>query len=155
MTCKTCTYWPFWPYWPLWPSWSYWTLWLRWLYWLYLLYLLKTWEVSLSNRLTIVNVEMLKTACIFGFVTNVHFTQTFQFFAVLLCGWLAQSHYSVRRPCHLSWKRFTRHNPARKDFFVLNSQKKLHNWKIISYHCNSHLAQCLYVQRGRHVIGPI
>ena len=45
-------------------------------------------------------------------------------FAVLLCGWSAQSHYSVRRPCHLSWKRFTGHNLPRKDFFILKLQKR-------------------------------
>ena len=53
-----------------------------------------------------------------------------------LVGWLAQSHYSVRRPCHLSWKRFTGHNLPRKDFSS-SICKKLHNWRIISCHCNS------------------
>ena len=45
-------------------------------------------------------------------------------FAVLLCGWSAQSHYSVRRPCHLSWKRFTGHNLQRKGFFLSSFRNK-------------------------------
>ena len=49
-----------------------------------------------------------------------HVEKSFYLFCscvVWLDGWLAQSHYSVRRPCHLSWKRFTGHKLPRKDYF--------------------------------------
>ena len=76
---------------------------------------------------------------IFGFVSNVHFMCTFLFFAVMLVGWLVGWHNLI-----ILWgdraiypEKGLLATTYQEKTFSSSIFKKLHNWRIISYHCNS------------------
>ena len=76
--------------------------------------------------------------------------RAFVFFVVVLCGWdgwLAQSHYSVRRPCHLSWKRFTGPNLPRKRLFHPQFGTQLKNHQL-SFAIPTWPTACMYRGAG-------
>ena len=76
--------------------------------------------------------------------------RSFIFFVVMLCGWdgwLAQSHYSVRRPCHLSWKRFTGPNLPRKRLFHPQFATQLKNHQL-SFAIPTWPTACMYRGAG-------
>ena len=77
-----------------------------------------------------------------------HFINVYIYvFAVLLCGWSAQSHYSVRRPCHLSWKRFTGPNLPRKRLFHPQFATQLKNHQL-SFAIPTWPTACMYRGAG-------
>ena len=79
-----------------------------------------------------------------------HVEKSFYLFCscvVWLDGWLAQSHYSVRRPCHLSWKRFTGPNLPRKRLFHPQFGTQLKNHQL-SFAIPTWPTACMYRGAG-------